>query len=67
MRSHEHHFAVNVWAGIINDHLNGPYLLSLQLTADIYLTFIQEILPELLEVMPLEVRCEMWFQDDGAQ
>jgi hypothetical protein len=61
MRS-QHHFAVNVWAGIISDHLIGPYLLPLPLSGDIYLLFIQEILPELLEVVPLEVRREMWFQ-----
>jgi hypothetical protein len=52
MRNHQHHFAINMWAGIINDHLIGPYLLPLQLTGDIYLTFLQEILSELLEVMP---------------
>jgi hypothetical protein len=55
-----------MWAGIINDHLIGPYLLPLQLTGDIYLTFLQETLSELLEVVSLEVRCEMWFQHDGA-
>jgi hypothetical protein len=50
-----------MWAGIINDHLISPYLLPLRLTGDIYVTFIQEILPE-----PLEVHREMWFQHDGA-
>jgi hypothetical protein len=43
-----------------------PYLLPLRLTGDIYLTFFQETFPELLEVVPLEVRREMWFQYDGA-
>jgi hypothetical protein len=38
--------------------------LPLRLTGDIYLTFLQEILPELLEVMPLEVRREMWWVKD---
>jgi hypothetical protein len=50
--------------GIIYDHLIGPYLLPLRLTGDIYLTFLQETLPELLEVVPLEARYEMWFQHD---
>jgi hypothetical protein len=50
-----------MWAGIINDHLICPYLLPLRLTGDIYLTSIQEILPELLEVSR-----EMWFQHDGT-
>jgi hypothetical protein len=38
----------------------------LRLTGDIYLTFFQETLPELLEVVPMEVHREMWFQHDGA-
>jgi hypothetical protein len=44
----------------------GPYLLLLQLTGDVYLQFFQETLPELLEVVPLEVHREMSFQHDGA-
>jgi hypothetical protein len=44
---------------IMDDHLIGPYLLPLRLTGDIYLTLIQEILPELPEVVPLEVRREV--------
>jgi hypothetical protein len=51
---------------IIDDHLIGPRLLLLQLTGDIYLKLFQETLPELLEVVPLEVRREMWLQHDGA-
>jgi hypothetical protein len=43
-----------------------PYLLPLCLIGDIYLTFLQEILPELLEVVPLEIRREMRFQHDCA-
>jgi hypothetical protein len=39
--------------GIIDDHLIGPYLLPLRLTGDIYLTFLQETLPELLQALPL--------------
>jgi hypothetical protein len=66
MRSHQTRFAVIVWAGISSDHLIGPYLLLLPLAGYIYLLFIQEILPELLEVMPLLVHREMWFQHDGA-
>jgi hypothetical protein len=66
MRSHRHRIAVNVWAEFIDDNLIGPYLLPLRLTGDIYLTFLQDTLPELLEMVPLEVRREMWFKHDGA-
>jgi hypothetical protein len=51
--------------GIIDDNLISPCILRLQLTGDIYLTFLQVTLPEVLEVVPLEVHHEMWFQDDG--
>jgi hypothetical protein len=44
IRSHLHRFAVNVWAGIIDDHLMGSYLLPLRLNGDIYRTFLQETL-----------------------
>jgi hypothetical protein len=36
------------------------------LIGDIYLICIQEILPKLLEVVPLEVCLEMWFQHEGS-
>jgi hypothetical protein len=50
----------------MDDYLISPYLIPLQFTGDVYLTFIQEILPELLEMVPLEVRRELWSQHDGA-
>ena len=33
----------NVWAGIVDDRLIGPYLLPLRATVHTYLTFLQEI------------------------
>jgi hypothetical protein len=58
--------SLTIHRGIIDDHLIGPYFLLLQLTGDIYLKFVQETLPELMEVVPMEVHREMWFQHDGA-
>ncbi|GFV86692.1 uncharacterized protein TNCV_3137191, partial [Trichonephila clavipes] len=40
-------FSVNVWAGIMGDHLIGPYLLPCRLTGLNYLLFLQQILPQL--------------------
>jgi hypothetical protein len=51
---------------MIDGNVIGPYLLLLQLPGDIYLKFFQETLPELLEVVPLKVHHEMWFQHDGT-
>lgn len=65
-RSHQVRFSVNVWAGIIDNYLIGPYLLPERLTGRIYWTFLDEVLPELLETVPLANRRGMWFQQDGA-
>jgi hypothetical protein len=55
---------VDRWVQSDHVFLIHPYLLWP--IGDIYLTFLQENLPELLEVVPLEVRHEIWFQHDGV-
>lgn len=67
-RHHQVRFSVNVWAGIINDTLIGPYILPNRLNGQTYLVFLQDVLPELLENvgLPIDIRREMWFQQDGA-
>lgn len=67
IRGHQHRFSVNVWAGVLGDSLVGPYILPNRLTSPIYLAFIRDILPELLEDIALQDRLNMtWFQHDGA-
>lgn len=66
IRGYQQKFSVNVWAGIISDHLIGPYIMPPRLNAGSYLVFLKETLPELLEDVPLEVRRRMWLQHDGA-
>ena len=65
-RAHQVRFSVNVWAGIIGDHLIGPHLLPQTLNGAIYTQFLEETLPTLLEDVPLEVRRLMWYMHDGA-
>lgn len=65
-RGHQHKFGVNIWAGIIENKIIGPYLLPTRLTGYDYLTFLRNILPELLEEVPIFVRQRMWYQCDGA-
>ncbi|GFT07829.1 uncharacterized protein TNCV_1214221 [Trichonephila clavipes] len=43
-------FSVNIWAGIMGDHLIGPYLFSCRLTGLNYLLFLQQVLPQLLKM-----------------
>ena len=58
--------SINVWAGIISDHIIGPYLLQNRLTGEIYLTFLRDMMPTLLDAVPLEILQVMWLQHDGA-
>lgn len=60
-------FSINVWAGVIGNVLIGPYLdFPARLTGPIYLNFIQNMLPTLLEDLPLQLRRNIIFQHDGA-
>ena len=59
-------FAVNIWAGIVHDRLIGPYLLLTSLDEDSYPVFLQVVLPDLLNHVPLPIRRRMWSQHDGA-
>lgn len=64
--SFQHRFSINVWAGIVNGMLLGPYILPNRMTGANYLLFLQNTLPELLENVSLNVRQQAWFQHDGA-
>lgn len=64
--SHQVRFSVNVWAGIIGNHLIGPHILPDNLTGAVYTEFLENTLPYLLQNVPEELRNTMWFQHDGA-
>lgn len=59
-------FTVNVWAGLLNDSLIGPFILPNRLNGDTYLNFLRNELPILLEDVPLDVRQRMWLLHDGC-
>ena len=65
-RHYQQRFAVNVWAGILDDHVIGPYLLPPRLNGVRYRVFIEQVLPELLEDVPLHTHHQMWMQLDVA-
>lgn len=62
----QHRFSLNVWCGIIDEHLIGPYIFEDRLTGDAYASFLMNDLPALLEDVPLAHRRRMVFQHDGA-
>lgn len=64
--NHQRRFSVNIWCGLLNNHLIGPHFIEGYLTADYYRNFLEESLPEYMENVPLEARRGMFFQHDGA-
>lgn len=65
-RGHQHRFAVNLWVGMVGRHIVGPYILPARMNGPNYLIFLQEVLPGLLEDLPLDVWNRLWYQQDGA-
>jgi hypothetical protein len=52
----QHHFSINLWCGVLHDQLIGPFISPGRLTGAVYLQFLQEQLPQLLEDVPLVVK-----------
>ncbi|KAK3925136.1 LOW QUALITY PROTEIN: Transposable element Tc1 transposase [Frankliniella fusca] len=48
-----------------DDFVIGPYVWPNNVTEEEYADFLNHELPHLLENLPLEVRRDMWFQQDG--
>lgn len=59
-------WSINVWGGIIGSHIIGPFFFEEQLTGQVYLNFLRNELPILLENLNLATRTQFWFQHDGA-
>ncbi|KAJ8961135.1 hypothetical protein NQ318_008815 [Aromia moschata] len=63
---------VNVWAGIINSQIIGPYFFDETLTGARYLDFLQNFLVPELRILfpdddnPNEIDRNIWFQQNGA-
>ena len=54
-------FHVNVWMGILDDRVIGPYFFPENVTGQVYSTFLEETLPDLLG----DVAADIIFQQDG--
>lgn len=64
--SFQHRFSINVWAGILNDNIVGPYFIEGRLTGETYLALLRNMVSEMLEEIPLANLRDVWFQQDGA-
>lgn len=62
----QHRFSVNMWSGVLNGELIGPFELPSRVDGDTYKSFLENDLPLLLQDVNLELRRTMIFQNDGA-
>ena len=62
----QHRWRINVWAGILDDKIIGPYFLNNIMNGPNYLRFLEEDLEEELDQLSLQLRTSMWYQHDGA-
>lgn len=64
--SFQHRFSLNVWAGILNDEIIGPYFIEGRLTGETYLNLLRTMVSNMLDDIPLSNLRGLWFQQDGA-
>lgn len=62
----QYSFKTNVWCGMLNNQIIGPYFFRGNLNSDIFLQFLNTEILEVLDNMPLRTRRNLWYQCDGA-
>jgi hypothetical protein len=65
-RAHQHRFGINLWAGVIDNNLVGPFTQPARVNAENFLQFLQNDFQVLLEDLPLAILRQMWLQMDRA-
>lgn len=64
--NHQTVWGTNVWCGLLDGRLLGPYFYDGTLTGRRYLKFLTDVLPIYMDDIPLESRTNLFFQQDGA-
>lgn len=62
----QHRWSINVWGGIIGEHVVGPHFFNGPLNGQMYLEFLTNNLPALVQNLPPNIQAHMWLQQDGA-
>ncbi|XP_036145999.1 uncharacterized protein LOC118646659 [Monomorium pharaonis] len=62
----QNRWSINVWCGIVNGYLIGPYFFDGNVNGENFLAFLRDDLPQLLENVDLQTRQRLWIQLDGA-
>ena len=63
---YQYPWPVNCWRGIVGDLVIGPYVYEGRFTRPVYANFLQNVLPQIMEDVPLQVRMNVWMQHDGT-
>lgn len=63
---HQNRWSVNVFGGIVGNHVIGPYFFNGHLNGRKFIRFLRTAFWDLLEDVPLNIREKMWLQLDGA-
>jgi hypothetical protein len=63
--SFQNEFSCNVWMGVYNNAICGPYFLPRRLNSNLFYEFLQNNFRQLLENLPL-INRRRWIQMDGA-
>lgn len=56
-------FSINVWCGLLDNNLIGPHIFEGTLNGEMYLNFLRDTLPELLQGIHIR---GLHYQHDGA-
>lgn len=60
-------FGINVWLGILDTKVVGPFFFNEHLTGEMYYNFLNNSLQDLLDDLPLNIlRNFVYYQQDGA-
>jgi hypothetical protein len=62
----QHRYWINVWSGIFKDAVVGPFILLNRLNGVEYLNFLQIVIEDDLDNIPLQNWLQMWWMQDGA-
>jgi hypothetical protein len=63
---HQVRWSINVWGGIIGEHVLGPHFFEGHLNGQMYLKFLRNECTDLIDQLPLNVVRNMIFQHDGT-
>ncbi|XP_066153268.1 uncharacterized protein [Euwallacea fornicatus] len=63
---HQYRWTLNVWCGIVEGKIIGPYFFEQPLNGERYMEFLSDFLPTLLDNVTLRTRQTMWLQHDGC-